>query len=575
MSSISNGSIGFGGLNTSGGSASLGTTLFGVNIDELVDNLVEARGLANIRRQDKIDANTAKLSAYSSLQGLLNTLKSSASALRNPVVTTGSSDIFDARQVLSTASGTIPAASLFGASTTDNATIGSYQFTINRIAKADTITATATPVDADTTAATVDGGVLILNDVNITIDAGATLNDIRDAINAKKTDSGVSASVVKVTDNQYKLVLKASATGDAITLSDNVGNTLLTELGLAASGATDQSLSAELVLDGTTVYRKTNSVNDLIPGASLELFQADAGHPVTVSVDNNLPAMSEAISTFMDAYNAVVDFVSAQRAVDANGVIGEDQVLFSDSFMSSTYRALQGFLAEGAHGVASGTLKSLRDIGIEIGSDNKLSVNDNNKLEDALINNLDEVKALFGFSASESLGLTVVDRPDSIAADLLGKTVTVRVTATDAQGLPTAASFEVDGNTIAATISNGFIKGAAGTILEGYTVGYDGGVITSTPYEGTFTPTQGIADNFGGLLDAALDPLEGDLKRITDQVSAANTTLNKQITDLNGQLELYRNRLLLQFQAAQQAIAVLEGFQNSIQAQVDSWNAQN
>src|SRR5262249_53247207 len=111
------------------------------------------------------------------------------------------------------------------------------------------------------------------------------------------------------------------------------------------------------------------------------------------------------------------------------------------------------------------------------------------------------------------------------------------------------------------------------TILDGFTVSYSGGVISGTPYQGTFTPTQGIGDAMGSILDTALDPTNGDLKHITDQINDSNTTLNKQITDLNGQLDLYRARLVAQFQAAQTAISILQGFQSSIKSQVDSWNA--
>jgi len=548
--------------------------MFGVDIDTLVDNLVKARGLANDRRQVLIDANTAKLSGYASLQTQLSALRTASNTLRNPVVTVGTADIFESRQVLATESGSIDAANLFGASITDNATLGTYSLTINRIAKADSITTTTSFADADTSAALVDGGNITINGTDIALTNTMTLNQVRDAINNQSSTTNVRASVVKVTDSTYKLVLKGTKTGDAIDLSDNVGGTLLTEMGLANSGATDLSLSAELVLDGTTLYRADNSVNDVIPGVSLELYQADAGKPVNIAVDNNLTAMSDAISTFIDSYNAVVDFVAAQRAVDASGNVSEEQVLYNDTFMNSTYRSLQSLLGEGAQGIDAGALKTLRDIGIEIGSDNKLVITDSNKLEDALLDDLSDVRALFGFSASESEGLTVVDRPSNIQNALYGKTVSLSVTATDANGIPTAASFTVDGQTISATISNGFIKGASGSLLDGFTLGYSGGVLNNgETYSGTFKVSQGIADRVGSMLDSALDGESSDLQIAKDRLTDSSTRLQDQIDDLTGQLELYRSRLLLQFQAAQEAISVLESYQNSIKSQVDSWNS--
>jgi len=570
-------SISFGGVSTdSSGTSKLGTTLFGVDVDKLVENLVAARGLANDRRQVQIDSNTTKLSALSTFQGLLTTLQSAAGILRNPVVTSGNADVFDSRQVLATESGTIDAANLFGASITDNATLGNYSLTINRVATADTITSSTNFANADTLQPVTADGNLTLNGTDIALTTGMTLNQIRDAINGKTTDTGVRASVVKVTDNSYKLVLKATDTGDAITIADNLTGSLMGELGLAASGATDTSLSAELVLDGTTLYRADNSVTDVIPGVSLELYQADAGKPVRISVDNNLTAMSTAINNFVDAYNTVIAYIADQRAVTSTGEVGEDQVLYNDAFLTTTYRSLQSLLGEGAQGVDVGALKTLRDIGIEIDSSNMLTVADTSKLEDALLNDLDGVRALFGFSAEETAGLSLVDRPGSINSSLYGKEVTVRITATDSNGVPTAGEFEVDGQIVAATISNGFLKGASGTVLEGFTVGYDGGALTvGNTYTGSFKISQGLADRIGAMLDGSLDGENATLQLAKNQLTDTSDRLQTQIDDLNGQLEIYRNRLILQFQAAQEAISVLESFQSSIQSQVDSWNASN
>lgn len=574
MSTTSN--ISFGSINTSSsGSSTLGTTLFGVDVTKLVDSLVEARALTNTRRQDKIDANTAKLSAYATMQSKLEALQTAAEPLRNPRVLSGTSDVFKAKQVLSQESGTIDAADLMGITAEDNAEVGSHTITVNRIATADTITSTAaipdsttaTPLSADTT--------LTLNGTAISLTSSMTLTQVRDAINAVKSTTKVSASIVQASATDFRLVLKATDTGKAITLADDLAGAGLTELGLAVSGKTDTQLSAEIIVDGVTAIRTTNSANDLITGLKIELYQADVGKAVTVDVSTNLTGVNDAIASFMTAYNDYVDFVKTQRAVGSDGSVGEDQVLFNDALMQSNYRNMQGIMSIGALGITSGTLKTMNDIGIELGSDGKLSVTDDAKYEDALLNNIDQVQALFGFGTSATTGLRVVDRPDSIPNSLLGKQITVTVTATDTDGLPTAASFTVDGNTIAAVIENGFIRGADGTDLEDFRVGYEGGVLSSGSFVGTFTPTQGIADQIGGALETVLDPQTGDLYHTTSNLTDANTRLEDQIATLKDQLEIYRARLLAQFQAAQDAISILESAQNSMQSYVDSLNSSN
>lgn len=574
MTTTSN--LGFGSLNTSGsGSTSLGTTLFGVDVTKLVDNLVQARALTNTRRQDKIDSNTEKLSAYATLQTKLEALRTASNPLRTPRVLSGDTNVFNTKQTLTTASGAIAASALVGITAAENAEVGSHTLTINRIASADTIASSVSMPDSTSTVVLTANTTLTLGGANVALTNTMSLTQIRDAINAENANTGVTASIVQASATSYRMVLKSDDMGKAITLADDLGGAGLAELGLAASGATDTSLSAELVIDGVTALRATNSVSDLIEGLSLELFQSDAGKPMTIQVSNNLTGVSDAVTSFVTAYNDFVDFVKSQRVVGSDGTVGADQVLFNDNLLQTNYRNLQGIMSVGANGISAGALKTLNDVGIELGADGKLSVEDSTKFEDALLNNLDEVKNLFGFGSDASPGLSVVDRPDFIPTALLGKTITVNVTATDVDGMPTAASFTIDGNTVAAVITNGFIRGADGTDLEDFRIGYEGGVVGGTPYTGTFTPTQGIADQIAGALENVLDPQNGDIKNTTSTLTDTNTRLKDQIDTLTKQLEIYRARMLSQFQAAQNIISALESAQNSIKSYTDSLNSNN
>jgi flagellar hook-associated protein 2 len=566
-------SIGFGSISTnSSGSSNLGTTLFGINVDDLIDNLVEARSLANVRRQDLIDKNTSKLSAYAELRTLLTSVQTSAQALSNPRVTSGLTDTFDAKQTLSTASGSIAADKLYGVSADDTAVIGSYSLTISQIAKTDLVSGTQAFTATSATAYPA-GGTLTINGTNITIDATTTLTQLRDKINQQSGTTKVSATIIQSGTNDYRLVLKGTETGKAIDLADGNAGATLTALGLAESGETDASLSANLILDGVPVTRSSNSVNDLITGVKIELYQADPGNPITLNVDNDLSGISDAVAGFIDSYNAFVDYVKAQRAVGTDGAISETQLLYNDNLLQSTYRSIQSSLAGGALGISAGTLKTLEDIGISLDENNKLVVDDSGLFEDALLTKLDEVRNLFGFGAAASAGISVVDRPVKMPTAIAGKTVTVTVTATDVDGLPTAAYFTVDGVNYTAEIKNGFIRGTANSDLEGFVLGYEGGVVTGTPYTGTFTPTAGIAEQMAATLQTVLDQENGDLKSVTDTLTDANTRLEDQILTLTNQLEIYRNRLVLQFQAAQDAINILESAKNSIKSFADSLNS--
>jgi flagellar hook-associated protein 2 len=580
MSSVSGSNIGFGGVTTgSGGQTKLSGTLFGVDINELVENLVLARSIPNTKRQVQIDANTAKLSAYAELEGKLKALDTAAAGLRNPRVTSGVTDIFDNKQTLSKASGSIPASELYGVSASASAIEGSYSITINRIAKADTISGDGSPViaNADTANPLSTSGNLVIEGANIAVTNTMTLNQIRDAINTASSTTKVKASIVTASTGDVRLLLKHTETGNKITLSDDQAGVLLNDLGIAESAETDTSLSAEVILDGITAIRKTNSLNDLIPGVNIELFQADPGDPINLTIDSDLEGISEAVAAFIDSYNAIVDFVQSQRATDETGAVGEDQVLNNDGLMQSAYRALQSVIGSGALGISgAGLLQTLRDIGIDLDQNGKLAVSDNKKFEDGLLTKYAEVQALFGFASNESApGIQVVDRPDIIPDALMGQTITVRVLTTDASGRPLTAEFERGGVISGAVIENGFIKGQVGSEYEGFAVGYSGGVLSGPPYVATFRPTQGVADRIAAALKPVLDPLTGALKATKDSLTSISTNLEQQIADFDSQLDLYRTRLTLQFQAAQQAIQILESQKNSIISFADSLNGGN
>ena len=572
MTTTSN--ISFGSVTTnSSGSSTLGTTMFGVDVDELVTALVDAKKITNTKREDKITANTAVITAYSTLQTKLKALQTAADVLSNPRVTSTTTDAFDTKTTLSRESGSIAAASLYGVSTDSSAVAGSYSLTINRIASTDSITSSTVFTDTGTSHPVTTNGDLILNGTTVSLTSSMTLTQIKDTINDLAGTTKVRASVIQAGTNNYQLVLKATETGNAIDLTGST-TSVLTDLGVAASGATDTSLSAEVILDGVTAYRSTNSISDLIPGLSFQLYQADADKPVTLTVDNDLSTISDKVAAFISAYNDIVTYVKEQRKVSSDGTVGEDQVLHNDNLLLTVYRKLQSIFGSGSAGVDSGALKSLGDVGIDLSSDGTLSVTDDNKFEDALLSNLDQVRDLFGFNGNASSGLSVVDRPNDIPASVLGQTVTVRVSATDANGLPTAAEFEVNGTVYAATISNGFIKGAEGSIFEGFTVGYTGGVVTAgTPFEGTIKPTQGIAEQVMASLDPMLKETTGSIAQASTALTDRNTRLQTQIDDYSKQLELYRARLLAQFQAAQTAISALESAKNSIVSYMDSLNS--
>ena len=263
-----------------------------------------------------------------------------------------------------------------------------------------------------------------------------------------------------------------------IALAD-AGGTALADLGLAESGETAESLSAHLTLNGLDVYRTTNSIDDLVDGVSIELFQADPGNTLRVEVDQDLSRVKTAVLDLVDAYNAVRDFVLEQRAVNDDGTAAEGALLFNDGLTRSAAAELERILSGVVEGLEAGGLNNLRDVGVTFTADNRLSV-DETKLDDALLTDFEAVRRLFAFDAEQGNDdFVTLARPGTLPAGLTGEAITVRVLETDADDRPVAAEFEVGGVVTAATIANGFIKGPTGTDFEGFTLGYEGPVVNA------------------------------------------------------------------------------------------------
>ena len=73
---------------------------------------------------------------------------------------------------------------------------------------------------------------------------------------------------------------------------------------------------AEIVMDGLTVYRSSNTVTDLAPGVSLFLHKADPATPVTLQVSEDREAVQESVQALVDSYNDVINFIHSRNEYD-------------------------------------------------------------------------------------------------------------------------------------------------------------------------------------------------------------------------------------------------------------------
>ena len=104
-------------------------------------------------------------------------------------------------------------------------------------------------------------GVTELGTVDLT--AGLTLDELATAVDAF---DGVSAGVVKVADGDFRLTMRAEATGTANAFSIDSDATAFDE---AADLTTIAAADSQVTVGGLTVLRSSNTVTDLVAGGPL------------------------------------------------------------------------------------------------------------------------------------------------------------------------------------------------------------------------------------------------------------------------------------------------------------------
>ncbi|AOG05100.1 flagellar filament capping protein FliD [Bosea sp. RAC05] len=536
--------------------------------------LIEVAVQAKLSKADTIDlkitANEAKIAAYQELQSLLSDVADAADALRAVSGTSNSgTDVFLDRAAYLTANGDVDASAALSATVEDGSDVGSYDIQILQLAKAHKIAGSTQASKSEDLglSGVMSLGVVDGEAVEVTITDTMSLADIADAINAESEETGVQATVLRVSDSSYRLVLSGVETGETIAASAVSGDDVLASLGVTASDGAfadvlQEAQDAILTLDGITVTRSSNNIDDLLDGVTLHLYQTTQDDPdtdsdvsITLEVGADVSSAKEAIQALVDAYNAFRDFVATQQTLASDGTVAEDAVLFGDGTMRSAtlsvYSALTATIDD----------ESMALIGLSFDSDGTLVV-DEDTLDNALLDDLDTVKALLSFQMDASSSqLKLLSRGTSVPANF---TLDISV---DSSGAPTAAS--VGGDSSLFTVSGTRIIGAEGSIYEGYTFVFTGSSAQSIDV----SLKTGIAELLYNAADPVADGTDGAIQTLIDNLGEVDDDLQTKSDSIRSAAETYRTNLSARYARYQAAIAAAESTQDYLTALIDQWNS--
>lgn len=353
-----------------------------LDVPTLVSQLMAVERKPIDQLNAKITDTQGKISSFGTLSGLVATLQTALEGLKNSLSGYGVS----------------PADSnAFTASATSTAAPGSYALSISQLAQAQTLAAvgqtsqTAALTSADTTVTFTIGGV----STDVTIAAGASLQDIRAAINAAHL--GVTASIINDGDpvSPYRLVLRADETGQSkavtsISVSGDANLASLLNFGVPGATMTETApgTNAALTVNGVAISSPSNTISDAIEGVTLTLKNVTST-PVTLTVARDNASVSAAAAKFVDAYNALITQLKSRSAF-ANGTTPAG-VLAGDNTVRQMLDQLRTIFTTPASG---GTLAYLAEVGITTQAGGTLKF-DSGKLGAALIANFADVANLF------------------------------------------------------------------------------------------------------------------------------------------------------------------------------------
>ena len=279
-------------------------------------------------------------------------------------------------------------------------------------------------------AATADGTITI-SGVSVEITAGQTATEVaeaaRAALAAADFITGVTGRSVATGGTAGTLTLQWAASDGADPLltssdDDSTGATVIisaTPIAFVSGSAVgsldlaDSNLKtaadAIVVIDGLSVTRSNNTVDDVIPGVYIDLLATNVGVPADIRVTRDTATIKENLQALVSVYNDVmsdIDILAGERSDDTEDVYSGS--LKGDSIVRSIKSQLRAMFVDNSSTPGS-SLTAFRDLGLDVDRSGVMSL-DSTTLDTALSDNFDDVVTLFSADTNNQTTVGVASR---------------------------------------------------------------------------------------------------------------------------------------------------------------------
>lgn len=368
----------------------------GIDLESIISASVAAK-----RSQLQTPVTTKKTTTQITLSGL-GKLKSAISSYVSTLKDMTKPGAFNKRTVEIKQDEDDP---VYSVETKTGASNGQYDITVNQLAATSKFTGTfSSSTEALVTAdATLTFGA---GDESFTVDvkAGDTLESLRKRINNNGDNFGVTANIINTASGEAKLVLDSGVTGSGKDMTI-AGTGELSGFSSSLT-KTQPAQDAIITVDGNTLTSDSNEFDDSIVGISLTALRVSDTDPSDatgatlksnqLSITTDHSGIQDLVKGFIAGYNSLVSTANSLGKRDTI-VAGESQddggALAGDSVTRSVVNAMTGILTSKSE--QSSVYNSIFQVGIEMDNDGVLSL-DEDKFNEALNNNFEQVVALFG-----------------------------------------------------------------------------------------------------------------------------------------------------------------------------------
>ncbi|MFU2508121.1 flagellar filament capping protein FliD [Pseudoalteromonas sp. ASV78] len=298
----------------------------GLDLESIIQATVDAENVPKMNAFAKKDKSLeVEISSIGEIKSALSKLQDTIKKLADP-------DNFNKR-IANITQPTSDDGDLVSVTPTKDITPGNFKIEVLALAQGSRATSNdaVPPLFSSTDdVVTASGGTLSFaagdKSFDLTLDAGATLADLRDAINDSDDNFGVTANIIN-TGTESKLVLTSSVSGagnDLVITNDNAElDNVSTDANGGAPGsggigitAGNEAKSAVIKVDGIEITNDTNTFKDAVQDMTITAKRESVdGETAKLAVSYDRESVTTLIDEFIANYNNAIGQLGLQSRV--------------------------------------------------------------------------------------------------------------------------------------------------------------------------------------------------------------------------------------------------------------------